>query len=315
MIKSLNIGNINLAYHSSVNGMSNDLKKTIHNVTPQNILKQALLLKKYFDIISIDELFNLPEGKIDGKVSLTFDDGYNNIFDEILNELSKYSIPVTVFLIGNSLKNKPYWRDKIIFLLNNKKYLNEFIVFFNNENKIKLNNHNFFFETKNNHINSKILDETLDKFLTDNKLYENININLISNVDELIKNKFITYGNHTLNHYVMSSLNYEEQKSEILDNKNFLSSLNINTTNIFALPFGTYNDLNMDTIKILKDTNINNVLLCNNKINNKNDCFNYDSIKFLDRLAPSNNIFRLILNIFKNTIYSSNTKSIKNHFK
>ena len=40
MIKSLNIGNINLAYHSSVNGMSNDLKKTIHNVIPQNILKQ-----------------------------------------------------------------------------------------------------------------------------------------------------------------------------------------------------------------------------------------------------------------------------------
>ena len=158
-------------------------------------------------------------------------------------------------------------------------------------------------------------NETLDKFLTDSKLYENININLISNADELIKNKFITYGNHTLNHYVMSSLKYEEQKSEILDNKNFLSSLNVNTTNIFALPFGTYNDLNMDTIKILKDTNINNVLLCNNKINNKNDCFNYDSIKFLDRLAPSNNIFRLILNIFKNTIYSSNTKSIKNHFK
>ena len=314
MIKSLNIGNINLAYHSSINEMSNDLKKTIHNVIPQNILKQALLLKKYFDIISIDELFNLPEGKIDGKVSITFDDGYKNIFNEILNELSKYSIPVTVFLIGNSLKNKPYWRDKIIFLLNNKKYLNEFIAFFNNENTIKLNNHNFFLETKNNHINSKILDETLDKFLTDSKLYENININLISNADELIKNKFITYGNHTLNHYVMSSLNYEEQKSEILDNKNFLSSLNINTTNIFALPFGTYNDLNMDTIKILKDTNINKVLLCNNKINNKNDSFNYDSIKFLDRLAPSNNIFRLILNIFKNTIYSSNTKSIKNHF-
>tara|TARA_B000000460_G_C21527454_1_gene399007 strand:+ start:1563 stop:2450 length:888 start_codon:yes stop_codon:yes gene_type:complete len=295
--------------------MSIDLKKTIHNVTPHNILKQALLLKKYFDIISIDELFNLPERKIDGKVSITFDDGYKNIFNEILNELSKYSIPVTVFLIGNSLKNKPFWRDKIIFLLNNKKYLNEFIAFFNNENKIKLNNQNFFLDTKNNHINSKILDETLDKFLTDNKLYENININLISNADELIKNKFITYGNHTLNHYVMSSLNYEEQKSEILDNKNFLSTLNINTTNIFALPFGTYNDLNMDTIKILKDTNINKVLLCNNKINNKNDYLNYDSIQFLDRLAPSNNIFRLILNIFKNTIYSPSTKSIKNHFK
>ena len=91
MIKSLNIGNINLAYHSSVNGMSSDLKKTIHNVTPQNILKQALLLKKYFDIISIDELFNFPEGKIDGKVSITFDDGYQDVFTNaypILKELN-----------------------------------------------------------------------------------------------------------------------------------------------------------------------------------------------------------------------------------
>ena len=314
MIKSLNIGNINLAYHSSVNDISDDMKKTIHNVTPQNILKQALLLKKYFDIISIDDLFNLNEGKLDGKISITFDDGYKNIFNEILNELSSHSIPVTVFLIGNSLKNKPYWRDKITFLMNNKKYLNEFISFFNNENKIKLNHHNFFLETKNNNINSKVLDKTLDKFLIDNKLYENIHNNLISNADELIKNKFITYGNHTLNHYVMSSLNYEDQKSEILDNRNFLSELNVNITNIFALPFGTYNDMNKDTIKVLKDTNINKVLLCNNIINNKNDCFNYDSIKFIDRLTPSNNIFRFILNIFKNTIGISNTKSTEMSF-
>jgi len=314
LIKSLNIGNINLAYHSSVNDISDDMKKTIHNVTPQNILKQALLLKKYFDIISIDDLFNLNEGKLDGKISITFDDGYKNIFNEILNELSSHSIPVTVFLIGNSLKNKPYWRDKIIFLMNNKKYLNEFISFFNNENKIKLNDHNFFLETKNNNINSKVLDKTLDKFLIDNKLYENIHNNLISNADELIKNKFITYGNHTLNHYVMSSLNYEDQKSEILDNRNFLSELNVNITNIFALPFGTYNDMNKDTIKVLKDTNINKVLLCNNIINNKNDCFNYDSIKFIDRLTPSNNIFRFILNIFKNTIGISNTKSTEMSF-
>jgi hypothetical protein len=107
----------------------------------------------------------------------------------------------------------------------------------------------------------------------------------------------------------MSSLNYEEQKSEILDNKNFLSSLNINTTNIFALPFGTYNDLNMDTIKILKELNINKVLLCNNTINNQNNYFEINNIKFLDRLTPSNNIYRLIYNILKIKISNKNIKS------
>ena len=40
----------------------------------------------------------------------------------------------------------------------------------------------------------------------------------------------------------------------------------------------------------------------------------YDSIKFIDRLTPSNNIFRFILNIFKNTIGISNTKSTEMSF-
>ena len=47
----------------------------------------------------------------------------------------------------------------------------------------------------------------------------------------------------TFNHYVMSSLTYDEQKKEILNNKNFLSTLNVETTDVFALPFGTYQDI------------------------------------------------------------------------
>jgi len=305
----LNIGNINLAYHASFNVIPADFKKTIHNVTPENILKQALLLKKYLDIISIDELFTLPEDKMEGKISLTFDDGYDNNFNGILQKLSAHSIPVTVFLIGNSLNKKSYWRDKIIFLENNKKYLNEFITLFQKNTNIQFDQNHFFKQSKQNNINSMLLDNALDTFIKKNNLHDKIYLNLISDANKLIKSKFVKYGNHTFNHYVMSSLTYDEQKKEILNNKNFLSTLNVETTDVFALPFGTYQDINIDTIKVLNELKINKVLLCNNTINNKNNCFEINKIKFLDRLTPSNNIYRLIYNIFKIKFSNKKTKS------
>ena len=305
----MNIGNINLAYHASFNVIPADFKKTIHNVTPENILKQALLLKKYLDIISIDELFTLPEDKMEGKISLTFDDGYDNNFNGILQKLSAHSIPVTVFLIGNSLNKKSYWRDKIIFLENNKKYLNDFITLFQKNTNIQFDQNHFFKQSKQNNINSMLLDNALDTFIKKNNLHDKIYLNLISDANKLIKSKFVKYGNHTFNHYVMSSLTYDEQKKEILNNKNFLSTLNVETTDVFALPFGTYQDINIDTIKVLNELKINKVLLCNNTINNKNNCFQINKIKFLDRLTPSNNMYRLINNIFKIKFSNKKTKS------
>ena len=200
-------------------------------------------------------------------------------------------------------------RDKIIFLENNKKYLNEFITLFQKNTNIQFDQNHFFKQSKQNNINSMILDNALDTFIKKNNLHDKIYLNLISDANKLIKSKFVKYGNHTFNHYVMSSLTYDEQKKEILNNKNFLSTLNVETTDVFALPFGTYQDINLDTIKVLNELKINKVLLCNNTINNKNNCFEINKIKFLDRLTPSNNIYRLIYNIFKIKFSNKKTKS------
>ena len=96
MIQYLNIGNINLIYHSSFKEIPEELRKTIHNVTPQNILKQALLFKKYLDIISIEELFSLPIKERDGKVSITFDDGHFDTYSLAAPYLIENKIPFTI---------------------------------------------------------------------------------------------------------------------------------------------------------------------------------------------------------------------------
>ena len=128
-----------------------------------------------------------------------------------------------------------------------------------------------------------------------------MNASIITDKNLLIKNKLITYGNHTYNHYVLSSLSYDEQKEEIQKNKKLLDSLNLNLSKVFAIPFGGNADYNLDTLKVLRDLNISNVLLCNNKLNtNLNTCKN---LNFLDRLITGNNLnkmkFKLIKDNFK----------------
>tara|TARA_Y100000590_G_C15699159_1_gene1006195 strand:- start:996 stop:1778 length:783 start_codon:yes stop_codon:yes gene_type:complete len=254
--------------------------------------------------LPIDQLFELGiqnDKNIEGKLSITFDDGYVNIFANILDELIKLNIPVTMFLIGNMFNNKIFWRNKIIYLLNNETSLIKFIEQYNKKNNFKINKNFFYQQSKSEKVNSIKLDRSLDKFFIDNNLVHELNASIITDKNLLIKNKLITYGNHTYNHYVLSSLSYDEQKEEIQKNKKLLDSLNLNLSKVFAIPFGGNADYNLDTLKVLRDLNISNVLLCNNKLNtNLNTCKN---LNFLDRLITGNNLnkmkFKLIKDNFK----------------
>ena len=115
----------------------------------------------------IDQLFELGiqnDKNIEGKLSITFDDGYVNIFANILDELIKLNIPVTMFLIGNMFNNKIFWRNKIIYLLNNETSLIKFIEQYNKKNNFKINKNFFYQQSKSEKVNSIKLDRSLDKF-------------------------------------------------------------------------------------------------------------------------------------------------------
>jgi len=298
LIKRRNIGNIILIYHSSFSDKNILRDQYIHNVTPENIINQIEILSKFYDLVNLDDLFCF-DSKIDGKMAITFDDGYSNLFKDILPELIQKKIHSTVFLIGNTFHGNILWREKIAYLLKNPKIFNEFKDFYSKNVSFNWDYETFYRESKSFKFNSKELDNYLDQFLSDYSY--DITTNLVSEKENLIKNDYVTYGNHTYNHYVLSSLTEEEQYYEIFNNIQLLSDLDVNLSNVFAFPFGGLNDYNKSTLKILNDLNIKNVLLSNN-VMNFYGAGNINNVKYLDRFSPSNNKYYFIYRILKNII-------------
>ena len=298
LIKRRNIGNIILIYHSSFSDKNILRDQYIHNVTPENIINQIEILSKFYDLVNLDDLFCF-DSKIDGKMAITFDDGYSNLFKDILPELIQKKIHSTVFLIGNTFHGNILWREKIAYLLKNPKIFNEFKDFYSKNVSFNWDYKTFYRESKSFKFNSKELDNYLDQFLSDYSY--DITTNLVSEKENLIKNDYVSYGNHTYNHYVLSSLTEEEQYYEIFNNVQLLSDLDVNLSNVFAFPFGGLNDYNKSTLKILNDLNIKNVLLSNN-VMNFYGVDNINNVKYLDRFSPSNNKYYFIYRILKNII-------------
>ena len=296
LIKRRNIGNIILIYHSSFSDKNILRDQYIHNVTPENIINQIEILSKFYDLVNLDDLFCF-DSKIDGKMAITFDDGYSNLFKDILPELIQKKIHSTVFLIGNTFHGNILWREKIAYLLKNPKIFNEFKYFYSKNVSFDWDYKTFYRESKSFKFNSKELDNYLDQFLSDYSY--DITTNLVSEKENLIKNDYVSYGNHTYNHYVLSSLTEEEQYYEIFNNVQLLSDLDVNLSNVFAFPFGGLNDYNKSTLKILNDLNIKNVLLSNN-VMNFYGAGNINNVKYLDRFSPSNNKYYFIYRILKN---------------
>ena len=140
---------------------------------------------------------------------------------------------------------------------------------------------NFYSVSKNPIYNSIKVEKSIDKFL----IKENIKLNnnqkqCFDNTEYLIKDNLIKYGNHTANHYMLSSLSKKEQYNEIIKCKTFIDSLDVNKSEVFSLPFGGKNSFNDDTIKILEDLNYKKILKSTNNL----DQNNYSNI--IERLMP-----------------------------
>ncbi len=255
-----------LLYHSTFSRVPDNLKKGLHNVTPENIYKQLSWLKRYFDIVELDELFT--QNDILGKVAITFDDAYLSVFKEAIPVLATLGVPSTIFINGASLEGKVFWRDKIRFLINNS-LVEDFL-----EKNISLSRaynltaQNFYKMSKSQRVNSEIIDALLDNYLKKSGVsLENF---CVDNIKYIKNNSLVLYGNHTYNHYLLSSLNREQQEEEIVKNHQLLKRCDVRLSKVFSIPFGGDRDFNSITIELLKKYNYIGFLYSKNGINTKN---------------------------------------------
>ncbi len=264
-----------LCYHRIENYMSDPVRIT---VTKKNFLKQINFLKEFANIISPDQLFdslekrkNLPRRS----VLLTFDDGYSS-YKQTMDLLSKESISAIFFI---SLRKEKYWWDILSKLLLENQFLKKSELDKINKLLADIGHHFRVEEYIDSNLLTRLSSWNVTKkhfpfnrnkafYLLAKKIeqidhYEKPNIlkTITSLTAEkrdlsyLQKKDLIEYhkiGCHTINHYNLSKLSYENQEKEVEFCKNSLESIIGKRIKIFAYPFGGRIHYNDDTIEIVK---------------------------------------------------------------
>ncbi len=279
-----------LLYHTTYSKIPGNLCGEIHNVDPEVFYKQLKWLTTYFDVIDIDEYFQTRNKT--GKAVITFDDGYKSFSSEGFPILKSLKIPCTVFLCGCTIEKKIFWRDKIRFLINNN-LVAEFLKFNSklpNCDKF-LNESNFYQRTKSPFVNSFELDRILDMFMVKKQVLLKTVRFCAEKESELVDDSLVTYGNHTYDHYVLSSLSEKQQEEQIGKNYEFLRSTGRRISKVFSVPFGGQDHLNQITYDLLKKYGYIGFLYSRGRINtsNKGNVGADSSLRSFERYMPAGN--------------------------
>lgn len=239
-----------LLYHSTFSVVPREIRQNLHNVTPQVLFEQLTWLQRHFDIVPVDTLFE-EDADVVGKVAITFDDAYQSVFDEALPVIETLGVPATIYVNCASLTGKPFWRDKVRYLIN-QSLVADFVEHHRDFARThQLTASNFYRVTKTPHVNSAEFDSIIDEYLAQKELRPDTMQYCVSDQGMLRDHSLVTYGNHTLHHYVLSSLNFEQQEHEIGENHRRLTQLPLKVSKIFSVPFGGDTDLNETTLHVL----------------------------------------------------------------
>jgi len=164
-------------------------------------------------------------------VLFTFDDGYRTIFTLALPILKKYAIPAAIFISDAPMRNRSlYWFDAAA-----RKYGEEKVEGFK-----KLS----FLEWQDLYDKTRTLVNDDDP----HALLKEDEVIAISNLPGF------EIGSHTTKHGILSSMQPEEQREEILQNKDYLERVISKKIKAFAYPNGEPGkDYTSATVEILRD--------------------------------------------------------------
>lgn len=233
------------------------------SVSKDNFKAHIDYLKKNFDIVPFENI--VDTSKDNHSVAITFDDGYYDLFTNVLPILEIFKIPATMFIsTGNIDTLNENWTDNILRSI----YL-------------PCIQHDFF-EVNDSYVSGKWRTQTMDDRVKlysiirtlfqhanteEKKKLEKCLLNWsghtikgrkdrrmlsVSELQELAKNPLITIGAHTVTHCSLKWQSRQEQINEIRESKKFIETVIKKEVSNFAYPFGTANDYTSETIDILK---------------------------------------------------------------
>ncbi|WP_424946030.1 polysaccharide deacetylase family protein [Candidatus Spongiihabitans sp.] len=291
-----------LLYHFIARETPDALLKTLHNVPPTTLQTHIKALSRFFKFVSLRE-FSRAKSKR-GLAAITFDDGYRNVIKNALPVLEYFGYPATLFLNPITFSKRCSWRDKIRYLIHHQ-LEQEFASEFSFHNK----SGRFYRYSKHPQNNSALLDQALDNFLNNflhnfpqrrrnnlggdlgddlgdsicSDLYGNSPYAQIPNLPT--HHPLMSYGNHSQNHYVLSSLTDSQQAQEIERAHQCLQDIpNLTLSECFSAPFGGDQDINSATYELVKAMDYQSLLMSRQRIQPGQSATN--KIQVLERFVP-----------------------------
>jgi peptidoglycan/xylan/chitin deacetylase (PgdA/CDA1 family) len=294
-----------LVYHA-INHHSNNplISGKVHNIFSEVFYEQLCLLKKHFTVVSLDELQQrlTKDQRVQGLAAVTFDDGYLSILNQAVPVLDTLAIPATFFLTTKLIQAGAFWRDKIRYVVN-QNLAAEFLDF---ARKIapafqQIAPEQFYPKTKDpTIISSRLVETTLDQFLQSRRVdLDDLTENVYCRASDLAaqKSPYLTFGNHTHSHYVLSSMSKDEQFTDVALADQILKEMGhpeggpLPLSRVFSIPFGGSRDFNQDTLEVLRDLGFSGYVQSGTKVVNAlpDTVSNQNGLIALHRFMPINN--------------------------
>ena len=250
-------------YHACFPQVPGDVERNLHNIAPPVLHDHLSYLKKHYRLVFVDELAECRHSG--GVAAITFDDGYKSVVTDALPILADLDIPFTIFINSASFDNRVFWRDKVRYIINHDLVKHCELSLHKTS---KISGMSFYRYTKHPDNNSRAVDQEITEFLQSRGEDLSSNQYCFDDTRYLANHPLVSYGNHSHNHYVLSSLSPEEQFHEIYQTQQFLASIpTIRVSRLFAVPFGDLRDYDWHTLAILKELGYRGVLLSRQRLN------------------------------------------------
>lgn len=229
----------------------------VDNVTPDQLYSQVAELKRHCTLVSIDELASASNRR--GLAAITFDDGYRSVLEHALPVLESLEAPFTIFVNTASLEQKIFWRRKVVHII-----ANDLVAAceqsFVKTRPVEGETFHSYLKSPLNH--SGVADREIDCFLAQRGITLHPLNYHIGSINEMFHHRLVSWGNHSHNHYVLSSLTGNEQREEIDRTKRVLAQSPGRPSAVFSLPFGETRHFNEQTCAALRECGYS-VLLMN----------------------------------------------------
>lgn len=245
------------------------------SVPPSNFEKQLAFFLRQFDIWRLPEVEDYLKGKRElrrDSLIFTFDDGYIDNYETVKPILMKQNIPAAFFISAEPLINRePYWIDNLSYCLSNLTtedagvfsalndafytLLNEFLCAGHDDSRgAAAKKILSYLKSVDNGERQRIMS-CISGWLKKRGEWngDSLVVNLKQATD-LQMNGFIV-GAHTVSHPVLSRLDYDRCREEIVESISMLSDNGIHV-NCFAYPFGEDADIGDFAPRILEEAGI-----------------------------------------------------------